>query len=246
MSAPEFRILRIDEIDARVTPYAWPFVQERAADIARNWRERLDATPGMYDGRVLLMRDCAFETRGERATIRSLHFEAAFSAFLAWRNFGFPGANVRNCFAMAALRGADGGFILGEMGAHTANAGQIYFPAGTPDLSDIVGDRLDLAGSVVRELAEETGLRADEVSFARDWSVVDAGPRLACMRLTQVDAPAAEVAREIERRIATQTNPELARMHIVRDANDIDVARTPAFAVAWLRWMLGRATPQPG
>ncbi len=66
---------------------------------------------------------------------------------------------------MAALRSADGAFLLGEMAPHTANAGQIYFAAGTPDLSDVFDGRVDLTASVKRELREETGMAADETKF---------------------------------------------------------------------------------
>ena len=56
----------------------------------------------MYDGRVFLMQRWSIENK----TLRGKHFETDFSAFMAWRDFGFPDQNVRNCFGMAALRAA--------------------------------------------------------------------------------------------------------------------------------------------
>ena len=66
--------------------------------------------------------------------LAGVYFETDYADFVAWRDFGHPGEPVENCFSMAALRSADGAFLLGEMAAHTVNAGRIYFPAGTPDL----------------------------------------------------------------------------------------------------------------
>ena len=86
------------------------------------------------------------------------YFETDFASFLAWRDWGFPDSDVFNGFGMGALRCADGAFVMGEMGHHTANAGRIYFPSGTPDLDDLSGDTVDIAGSVAREVEEETGL----------------------------------------------------------------------------------------
>ena len=98
----------------------------------------LASQPRLYNGRVLLLGRHAIETRadGERRCSGE-YFETDFAAFLAWRDFGFPDPTVVNAFSMAALVGADGAFLLGEMAAHTANAGATYFPAGTPDPSDV-------------------------------------------------------------------------------------------------------------
>ncbi len=227
----------VDEIEARVERREWAFARDHAGAIAAHWRGLVAEKPASFDGRVLMLSHSEKHAVGGRRVLRSAHFETSFSAFIAWRDFGFPDPSVKNCFAMAALCGDDGAFVLAEMGAHTANAGKIYFPAGTPDPEDVVGDRLDLGGSVLRELEEETGLTPAEVSLAGDWLLVEAGPRLACMRLARVSAPAAELARDLNARIALQTHRELAGVLVARDAGDLDPTRMPDFIVAYLRRM---------
>ena len=99
---------------------------------------------------------------------------------------------------MGALRGSDGAFICGVMADHTANAGRVYFAAGTPDRSDLRADgTVDLAGSLTRELIEETGLHESDYIVSDEWIVVQRWPTVAMMRHGHAaDVPAEEGAAE--------------------------------------------------
>ena len=228
-------ILRLAAIDARLALFDWAFAREEAGPIAAHWARRVAKSPALYDGRVLLQHAGVLD--GE--TLRAAYFETAYSAFLAWRDFGFPGQGTgqgpRNGFAMAALRAADGAFLLGVMAPHTATAGRVYFPAGTPDLDDVTADgRIDLAGSVSRELLEETGLSAPDVSFGADWTAVVEPSRIAFMRPVAIDCPAEEARALIRANLAREAQPELADIAIVRGPHDIDDSRMPSFMRTFL------------
>ena len=234
-------IRRVAALHCPVTSYDWAFARDEAQAIADHWRKRVAQQPRMFDGRVLLQHACEIVEEQGVSVMRAQWFEASYAAFTAWIDFGFPDPRVRNGFSMAALRAQDG-FVLAEMGAHTANAGRIYFPAGTPDPGDVAQGQVDLEASVLRELTEETGLTADELTIDPDWLVVDAGPYNACMKLMRSPLPAIDLAAEIERRIARQGDPELARMHVVRSAADLVPQRMHGFILAFLKEML----TQPG
>ena len=231
------RILEVADLDLPLAALPWPFAEVEAERIAAHWRKRVAAQPLLFNGRVLLLGRHALERRADGATILSgAYFETDFAPFLAWRDFGFPGAEVCNGFSMAALRSADGAFLLGEMAAHTATAGAIYFPAGTPEPRDVVAGRVDLTASVTRELEEETGIRPHEVAYGPAWTLVYAPPRIACLKIMRLAEPADAVKARIERFLADDPEAELARMHVVRGAADIDEAHMPRFIVDFLRY----------
>ncbi|MGD1037181.1 MAG: NUDIX domain-containing protein [Roseiarcus sp.] len=231
------RLVEVAELDLRLAARPWPFAQAEAARIEAHWRARKSAQPRLYNGRVLLLARHALETRADGARIlRGAYFETDYAAFLAWRDFGFPDARVCNGFSMAALVAEDGAFLLGEMAAHTANAGAIYFPSGTPDPKDVVAGRVDLQRSATRELLEETGIAADEVAFGPAWTLVYAPPRIACMKIMRLSAPAEAIKARIDAFLADDPEAELATMHVVRGREDIDEQRSPRFVVDFLRY----------
>lgn len=229
MSAPT--ITRVRRVEAAYAPWTWPWAEANADLIAAHWARRLAEQPRMFNGKVLLMRDMAVE--GD--VFRTRYFEVDFAAFLAFKEMGFPDPGVANGFAMGALRAADGAFVLGVMGPHTANRGRIYFPAGTPDRSDITADgRVDLAGSVIRELHEETGLDASEYTVGEGWTLVRDGASVAYMRPVALPGDGEGARVRLKARIAAQADPELADIVLARGPGDIDEARMPRFLQAFL------------
>jgi 8-oxo-dGTP pyrophosphatase MutT (NUDIX family) len=233
MSEPQ--ILDIAELDLPVESFDWPFARERADDIRSHWEARRAANPALFDGRVLLMFRHTIETRADgRLALRGAYFETAYSNFLAWRDFRLVDSQICSCFSMAALQSADGAFLLGEMSAHTANAGQIYFAAGTPDRSDVFDGRVDLTASVMRELQEETGIAAQETYFDESWLVVHTPPRIACMKTMRLGLDAAAAKARIEAFLGNEKDPELSAVHIVRSLADLEGKRTPDFMRIYL------------
>jgi 8-oxo-dGTP pyrophosphatase MutT (NUDIX family) len=235
MTAPV--IHRITTLDLPVEFWSWPFAAARRAEIDAHFAEMQRAKPQLWNGRVLLGRHPVFT--GDRLTAG--YFETDFASFLAWRDWGFPDKDVFNGFGMAALRCADGAFVMGVMGDHTSNAGRIYFPSGTPDLDDIRAGTLDIAGSVERELEEETGLAPGEFVSEADWHCVYTGPALAMIRILHVDTSGEALRARIEANLALQQSPELAAIHLVRSTRDLTDAM-PRFVTAFMEAQL---RPQP-
>jgi 8-oxo-dGTP pyrophosphatase MutT (NUDIX family) len=168
------------------------------------------------------------------AVFHGAYLETDFASLLAWRHWNFPDAAIKNCFAMGALQGSDGAFLLGVMGAHTSNPGMIYFPAGLPDLNDIDGARVDLTRNLMREVGEETGLVAADFEAEPGWTTVLAGPRIAQMKRLRAPETAADLRARILANLAQESQPELADIRIVHGPSDFD-PKIPPFVTAFLR-----------
>jgi 8-oxo-dGTP pyrophosphatase MutT (NUDIX family) len=230
-------IHRVTQLDLSLQPWSWRFEQERRADIDAHFALQQREKPKIWNGRILLARHPDFT--GDRFSAQ--YFEADFASFLAWRDWGFPGKDVLNGFGMGALRSSDGAFVLGEMGQHTANAGRIYFPSGTPDLDDIRDGAVDIAGSVAREVEEETGLAPADYRAAAHWDCVVSGVAIAMIRILNVDSSGEALRARIEANLAREQQPELSAIHLVRATSDFTPAM-PRFVTAFIEAQLSASS----
>ncbi len=224
----------VTEFDCRVTDGGWAWAEANADKIAAHWLEAVARKPDLFDGEVLI----ATEVGIEKSHVVSEHAVIRYSALTYWRHLGFPRAEAFNLFGAGIVVTRDGAVLLGRMAAHTANAGFTYFPCGTPDPDDVVDGKLDVDGSIVRELEEETGLAAALlIPSDQKWISWD-GPLFACARRYDLDLTAAEAETIVRAHLATQAKPELENVFFVRSLDDIPNLNVPVYAVALLGQVL--------
>jgi hypothetical protein len=226
----EIAIVPVERLELAFASRPWPFASERRADIDAYFAKLQRSNPALWNGRVLMLHQ--HDIRGP--VFHGAYLETDFASILAWRHWNFPDAAIKNCFAMGALQGSDGAFLLGVMAAHTSNPGMIYFPAGLPDLTDIDGTRVDLARNLEREVAEETGLVQADFEAEPGWTTVLAGPRIAQIKRLRARETAADRRARILGNLAREPQPELADIRIVRGPADFD-PMMPPFVTAFLR-----------
>ena len=210
-------VLPIAGVDIRFVPGAWPMPEDLRASVSGRWAAMLEDNPHLWDGRILGVSPPVI---GEDGILRSEAREDAFSAFLTWREAGFPEIGLRNLFGSALVVSADGFLILGVMGDDTANAGRIYPPGGSLEPRDVLEDgRVDVARSTEIELAEETGLSASDARLGNLVAVLD-GPRVSIGQAFHFDASADELLAKIRADLERQEHRELADVVAIKRASD--------------------------
>ncbi len=154
-------IHRVTALDLPVRPWSWPFAAARRAEIDAHFAAEQREKPQLWNGRVLLGRHPRFCRRPPQRRL----FRDRFCQLPGVARLGLSGQRrvQRVWHGRAAqhrrrVRARRNGPSTPPM------PGRIYFPSGTPDLDDVKDGRLDIAGSVARELEEETGLDAGRLS----------------------------------------------------------------------------------
>jgi len=216
-------IVRLKRLELALVPRPWTFAEARRDDIACYFEELRRRKPALWNGRILLLQEHAIA----QDVFRGEYFETDYASFIAWRDWGYPDPTVKNCFSLGALKGSDGGFLLGVMGEHTVNAGKVYFPAGTPDPGDVVDGRVDLAGSIRRELAEETGIEDDSYDAEEGWYCILSGSGIAQIKVLQARETADALRARMLAHLASEHAPELSDIRVARGPADLDPMMPP-------------------
>ena len=226
----DIAIFPVARLELTFAPRPWPFATDKRAEIDAYFAQLQRDKPAVWNGRVLLMH----RQRLADGVFSGEYLETDYASFIAWTAWGRPHAGVHDCFGAAAVLSRDGAFLLGVMGPHTANAGHVYFPCGTPDPGDIVDGKVDLAMSVSRELKEETGFDAAHFDAEPGWSAVVDGGLVMLVKVLRASEDAQTLRARMLAHLAREAQPELSDIRIVRGPADIEPA-TPRFVTAFLQ-----------
>ena len=229
-----YTISRIAAVRARLVPARWPWAQRHERMIAQEWRAARARNPHLFDGEVLLAHRVS-ATQEADASLALDFMPVRYSAFRAFKAAGFPDGFAVNVFPAIAPRDRAGRYLVGRMGAHTDNAGALYFATGTPDPGDVADDgSVDLTAAALRELAEETGLAPDRNALDPHWHMLRRGGHLALIRAGRFDLPAADLARRGEEARKNMAVPELAGIEVIGEGDELTDAALPDFMRAYL------------
>jgi hypothetical protein len=225
----------VDCLDFTFAPWSWPFADDRRREIDEFFRRENELNPALWNGRLLLLRNARIEGR----TLSGSFFETDYASLLAALAWDAMEDTVKACFPAAAILGTDGGFIIGEMAEYTRNAGQLLFPSGSVERTDVVGDRVDFSAAVEREVQEETGLMPPSIFPQRGWYAVNVGSRLPLVKIMRAAEPAATLKARIVANLAAQSRPEFCRILVARGLIDLN-DRMPTWVTAFLRHVAGK------
>jgi 8-oxo-dGTP pyrophosphatase MutT (NUDIX family) len=212
----------------------WPFAEQRRDQIRAHWGQCVKKNPALWNGKLMLSN--SLKVSGDCLSAQALEID--YASYTAWRDWGYPDKTHFNIFGSALIRSCEGYLIFGRMAAHTAGAGLTYPPAGALEVAD--GNEeggLDVFASALRELGEETGLDIKGARRGEDFAAW-CGQMISVTRVFDFNLGAAALVDAITGFIATQDQPELSEVVVLRSMQDVDRLNTEPYAIAIASYLL--------
>ena len=231
---PALTPIPITSLDLRLQAGAWAFAGAEKTRIGDHWRKLVDGNPKIWNGDVLICTDVELRDGG----LKGNFLKTDYASFVAWRDWGWPDKTVCNLFGSAAVVSADKRVLYGRMAGHTLNAGKVYPPGGSLEMKDVMPDgRVDVMGSITRELEEETGLRAADAQWGDLLAIFDEH-RVSVAQVFRFADTAEALAAKVRRYLHTAHEDELSDIEIITEASRFDA--TMPYAVALARHLTRR------
>lgn len=200
-----------------VVEKAWPFAARYEQEIEAHWQAEQAKNKGYFNGTVFALHAGDVRDRGLVGEVVSIEFKQ----FLYWREIAKTDQSIRDCFGSGILISSDGAAMLGRQMPGNINAGKSYFPGGFIDLRDVKDGAIDITGSVLRELVEETGLAASSLKPRNGHLVTTTGRQVSIGVILQHEQSAAELSKTIVSNIQSQQAAELEDVVFVRSPEDL-------------------------
>lgn len=231
----DIRLVPITSLDLHLRPGAWAFADAERPRIAEHWRKLVDDNPKIWNGDVLIC--TAVELKGRE--LRGDFLRTDYASFVAWRDWGWPDRTVCNVFGSAAVLSADNAVLYGRMAEHTLNAGKVYPPGGSLEMMDVTADgRVDVMGSIIRELEEETGLQAGDAERGELLAIFD-GHRLSVAQVFRFAQSAEALARKVRHYLRSAHEDELSDIEVITATSRF--TSTIPYAIALAQYLTGKA-----
>ena len=213
---PRNVIFPVDAVDVRLDPGPHPFAVDNERAIAENWQREIAANPALFDGTVVLLSELAYR---DNRLVGRCH-AVNYATFMLWRKRR-ENSGAEHAYAHAMLVAGDNALVAIRMAAHTVNAGQVYFAAGSFEPIDFRDGLVDVDFNMIREVGEETGLDLSVAERGKRYHAMSTSSGTVIFRRYRKTASADEIASRISAFVATEEQPEIEGPVIIRNAADL-------------------------
>jgi 8-oxo-dGTP pyrophosphatase MutT (NUDIX family) len=225
LDVPERMVIPISNAVVRIDSAPLGYEMEHRQDITANWASATSANPALFNGPFFM----AEQAGVTKETFEARYHRTRFATMMHWK------ANVTNdkpwhIYGVGVIVSNDNRLIAGRMAPSTSAAGRVYFPAGSFDEDDVVDERIDVDGNMLREVEEETGIRLSHAR-RRDECIhlVMANRNIALFRRHYFDVNADELLERIRVHIASQDDSELDDITAISAAGEMGEATPLTF-----------------
>ncbi len=233
----------VADVDLRVDVEDWPWAMARRAQVLAHFERKRAANPAYFNGQTFILAAHSLAANVFRAS----YAPADFASYLFWRDAGFPENGVRDGFGSAILRSAEGHVLLGRQAAGNVNAGSAYLPGGFIDRQDVRADgRIDIDGSVMREIEEETGLDPGRLDRVAGYRLSCAGPLISIGIEFRSRQGSEEMRAAVLAHLAQEAKPELVDIVVIRRPGDLAGANVPDYTRRAVMALLAARTTAVG
>lgn len=213
---PRNRILPITKANLLVDPAPHPYETAHREAIEANWALEMAEKPALFNGEVMFFSSIRWADGRLDARCHTIRF----ATFMHWRRHR-PDTTAEHLYAHAMPVSSDGALIAIRMAPHTANAGRVYFAAGSFDPLDIRDGRLDIASNMAREVGEETGIDLAGTRAETNYHGWSGNGGTVLVRRYFLDRSADEIVEDIRRHIALDPVPEIDEAIVIRGPADL-------------------------
>lgn len=211
---PEKSVFHVDRVRMRILPGDHPVHLDEREAIAKNWKDEIAANPALFDGRMILQRRIGLSRDG----LVSEGHVIPFSTFLWWRKQPARQGGL-HIYAYPVLETCDGALVAIRMGAHTANAGMVYFACGSFEPDDVVDGYCDPERNMRREVLEETGIDLHDAAASDGYYVAHFRRAVTLFRLFRFELTAEQMIARIEQHMQVAEDKEIAGAVAIRSAD---------------------------
>jgi 8-oxo-dGTP pyrophosphatase MutT (NUDIX family) len=229
-SIPRDVMFAVDEVRVRLDPAPHPYELANTQDIERNWQQERERNPALFDGTTVLMSELFYAA----GRLEGVCHAVRFATLMHWRR-ARPAESAEHVFAHAMLVASDNALVAVRMGGHTANAGRVYFAAGSFEPEDFPGGMVDVHHNMAREVLEETGIDLAGRTADAAYHACSTNGGTVLVRRFHLDESADTVAAQIRDFVVRDPEPEIEGPVLIRGPNDVPENLSPHMRplIAW-------------